>query len=98
MGQLGFNRDELYDLTPRMFFNAQQGLFDSYEVELQTKWEIARWIGAVVINPHVKKNVQPKDLAKFPWEKKKSVKTVEEMKKIRAEAELFRKIIESKNE
>lgn len=96
LGQLGYNVAELYDLTPCMFYNAQKGLFEKWDVESQGEWERTRWLACVTINPHVKKNLKPTDLTKFPWEKKKNEKTKEEIEKIRAEAALYKKIYESK--
>jgi hypothetical protein len=89
---LNLNVQELYDLTPSMFYNAQKGLFEKWEMENQADWERSRWMACVIMNPHVKKNLQPKDLTKFPWEKKRNEKTKEEINAIMAEAEFFKKI------
>lgn len=96
MGQLGFNVQELYDLTPSMFYNAQSGLFEKWDLEGQNEWERTRWLACVMINPHVKKNLKPTDLTKFPWEKKRKSKNKKEFEKIQAEAELYKKIYENK--
>jgi hypothetical protein len=37
------------------------------------KWETSRWMAAVVIAPHTKKRMKPRDLIAFPWENKKRV-------------------------
>ena len=87
---------ELYDLTPSMFFNGQKGLFEKWEMESQGEWERSRWIATILINPHVKKNLKPKDLTIFPWEKKRNEKTTKEIETIRNEAMLFKKIIDKK--
>ncbi len=34
-------------------------------------WERARTIAAIVIQPHVKKKITPKQLLPLPWDKKK---------------------------
>tara|TARA_R110000751_G_C13441832_1_gene443000 strand:- start:22 stop:297 length:276 start_codon:yes stop_codon:yes gene_type:complete len=86
----------LYDLTPAMFYNAQQGLFDKWETESQGEWERSRWMATILLNPHVKKNIQPKDLTTFPWEKKRNEKTKKDIEKIRNEAVLFKKIMDKK--
>lgn len=90
------NVTELYDLTPSMFYNAQQGLFEKWEMENQAEWERSRWMSCVIIGPHIKKNLQPKDITKFPWEKKRNEKTKEEIESIRSEAMLFKKINDKK--
>ena len=96
MGQLGLNVVELYDLTPSMFYNAQKGLFEKWELDSQAQWERARWMACVIINPHVKKNLKPRDVTKFPWETKRNIKSKEEIEAIRAEALLYQKINDKK--
>jgi hypothetical protein len=95
LGQLGYNATDLYDLTPRMFYNAQAGLYEKWETSGRGDWERARWMACIIVNPHVKKALQPKDLTKFPWEKSVG-KTKDEAKQIYKEAELFKKIMEKK--
>tara|TARA_R110000782_G_scaffold116548_2_gene206603 strand:+ start:3243 stop:3548 length:306 start_codon:yes stop_codon:yes gene_type:complete len=96
LGQLGMNVVDLYDLTPKMFYNAQQGLFDMWKTEDQNQWERSRWLACVLLNPHVKKNMQPKDITRFPWESAKNKMSKKEMEKVRNEAMLFKKINEKK--
>ena len=96
MGQLGFNVVELYDMTPCMFYNAQKGLFEKWETESQNEWERTRWLACILLNPHVKKNIQPKDITRFPWEVAKNKKSEKEIEKIRNEAMFFKKINEKK--
>ena len=43
-----------------------------YTVKL--KWERARWMSCVIINPHLKRGISPGKITTFPWEKKKSTK------------------------
>ena len=78
-------------MTPKSFMNAQQGLYDMWETELHGQWERARWMAAAIISPHTKKNLKPQDLCRFPWEKKLT-KTQMKYEKIKAEAELYKKI------
>ena len=87
---------DLYDLTPKMFYNAQQGLFDMWKTEDQNQWERSRWLACVLLNPHVKKNMQPKDITRFPWESVKNKMSKKEIEKVRNEAMLFKKINEKK--
>ena len=83
-------------MTPRTFFNIQQGFFEQWELENQGSWERARWLATVIVNPHVKKNLQPKDLTTFPWERKRKRKEVD-YKQVKAEAELYKKKVEFQN-
>ena len=87
-------------MTPKMFFNAQLGMWERWEVETQRDWERTRWLGAVTINPHTKRNVQPKDLTTFDWEKKRRRKVLDAKgaEKIRAEAKLYKKIMKKKHQ
>ena len=63
------------------------------QLKEQGQWERARWMACVITNPHVKKQLKPRDLTVFPWERKRTTKSVDEIYK---EAELFRKIVEKK--
>lgn len=94
MGQLGYTVSELYSMTPKMFYNAQKGLFEMNQIQEQGHWERARWMACVITNPHVKKNLKPKDLTTFPWDKKR--RTKKNVDEIYKEAELFKKITEKK--
>lgn len=68
-GELNMNLDEFYSMTPRNFANAQIGSRKLYEQNQQAEWERARWMACVIINPHLKKSVEPKKITTFPWEK-----------------------------
>tara|TARA_R100001086_G_scaffold146577_1_gene77545 strand:- start:22 stop:312 length:291 start_codon:yes stop_codon:yes gene_type:complete len=63
---------ELDDMTPKSFANAQIGMAKLYEQTQQAEWERARWISCVIINPHLKRPISPGKITKFPWEHKKS--------------------------
>lgn len=80
-------------MTPRTLYNAQRGMYEKWTMENEGEWERTRWLGSVVINPHVKKNIQPKDLCTFPWEKRRR-KTNKDYKTVKREAELFKKKME----
>jgi hypothetical protein len=70
LGQLRLNPVLLYDLTFTEFGNAMRGHYKEIEEREKAEWERTRWLAAIVVNPHVKKRITPKDLATFPWEKK----------------------------
>jgi hypothetical protein len=70
LGQLGLTPFLLYDLTFTEFGNAMRGHYKEIEEREKAEWERTRWLAAIVVNPHVKKRLTPKDLATFPWEKK----------------------------
>lgn len=57
------------DYTPKAFFNKLAGFYQLETQREQANWERSRWMAAVIINPHTKKNIKPIDLGKFSWEK-----------------------------
>ena len=77
LGEMAMTWDEFMNYTPRVFANKVKGHHKAIERELQQSWEQTRWLAAIVINPHLKKQIKPKDLATFPWEQIKKVATKE---------------------
>lgn len=65
--------EDFYNMTPRNFINAQNGSRKLYEQNQQAEWERARWMACVIINPHLKRSVDPKKITTFPWEKRKKL-------------------------
>jgi alkylated DNA nucleotide flippase Atl1 len=56
-------------MNPKNFLNAQLGRKRLYDQDQQAEWERARWIACVIINPHLKRAIDPKKLTTFPWER-----------------------------
>ena len=58
----------------------QKAFYKKQEQRTQESWEQTRWLATFVLQPHMKKGkkLQPKDLAKFPWETDKEQKTKRE--------------------
>lgn len=72
---------ELYDLTPRAFWNAVDGSWRQSENEEKKDWEKLRWQTCLLINVHLPKNKQIslQKLIQFEWEKnEKDFATYEE--------------------
>jgi hypothetical protein len=46
---------------------------ESEEMRERMEWERTRWLGSIIMQPHLKKGrkLRPKDLMQFPWEKPK---------------------------
>ena len=63
--------DEFMNYTPRIFGNKLRGFYRILEREQHESWEQTRWLAAVVINPHLKKQIKPKDLVTFPWDRQR---------------------------
>lgn len=55
-------------MTPRETWSAFKGHKDKVERYLKTSWNQTRWLGTVVLSPHSKKKINPRDLMKFPWD------------------------------
>tara|TARA_R100000655_G_scaffold70678_4_gene108972 strand:+ start:4886 stop:5224 length:339 start_codon:yes stop_codon:yes gene_type:complete len=93
-GELGLKPDEFYMMTPRNFINAQNGHKRLYEQNQQAEWERARWMACVIINPHLKRNISPKKITTFPWEKTRKTKNqaMNDIERLRKESEFDDKV------
>ncbi len=71
MGQVGLSPSAFYGMTLDEFNNAVIGWNKHEEITQQAEWERTRWLGVLMLQPHLKKGrkLKPKDLAVFPWEK-----------------------------
>ena len=69
-GELRMSYEDLYNMNPKNFANAQIGYKKMYVQNQQAEWERARWMACVIINPHLKKSISPKKITTFQWEKK----------------------------
>jgi hypothetical protein len=72
IGQLRMTVDELYDLTPRQFANAQKGFFDLIQSKEREEWERQRFFTTALINVQLPKNskIKTTELISFDWDKK----------------------------
>ena len=63
--------NDYYDATFATVTNVVKGRQKAEEERLRENWEIARWMAAVNLTPHLAKgkNIKPTDLIVFPWEK-----------------------------
>ena len=86
--------DEFYGMNPKNFLNAQLGSSRLYEQNQQAEWERARWIACVIINPHLKRAVDPKKITVFPWEKAVRKKKKVDIEKILKESQYQDKLNE----
>lgn len=83
---------QLGDLTVKEFFNKQIGWFEFMELQQQQEWERTRWLAAIVINPHTKKTIKPKDLCTFEWEKGSKGGRKQDLDKLYKEAKYMDKV------
>jgi len=68
---MGMNSDEFWDLTPREFHFKMKGYYDREMLKERLDWERCRWSTWVLfcIQTDGKKEIRPKDLIEFEWEK-----------------------------
>tara|TARA_R100000656_G_scaffold14887_2_gene14627 strand:+ start:4578 stop:4889 length:312 start_codon:yes stop_codon:yes gene_type:complete len=69
--KLSYN--ELYDLTPRAFWNALDGFLLQEEQREKSEWIRCRWQTCYLLNIHLPKHktIKPTQLIKFDWEQTK---------------------------
>ena len=65
----------LYDLTPRAFWNAVDGYWLNQENEDRREWERVRWSTCYLLNIHLPRNkqVKPQQLLPFYWEEDEKI-------------------------
>ena len=93
---MGLTTTEFGNMLPRTFHNLQEGRTRLYEHQEQLSWERARWMACSIINPHVKKNLKPTDLVRFPWDTKKQKGEQEPTETIYKKAKFMDKIQQKK--
>jgi len=69
-GQVGLMPSQFYDLLPREWGNMVEGWNERQNRKEEADWERTRWMTTILLNPHTKKRIKPKDLIVFPWESK----------------------------
>ena len=60
--------------TPNEFDAICEAYAERRESDYKERWERARLLATIVIQPHLKKKVSPKNLLPFPWEKQSAPK------------------------
>jgi len=68
---MGLSPFAFYAMTLEEFNQAVKGWNEVQENRERGEWERTRWLGVLVLQPHLRKGrkLKPKDLAEFPWEK-----------------------------
>ena len=70
-GCIGMSHDDFCKCTFGEFESICKAWREMTEGQNRDAWERARTIAAIVIQPHVKKKITPKQLLPLPWDKKK---------------------------
>ena len=81
-------------MSPRVFYYKVDGFWEFFDQKEKMDWERTRWLGMMILQPHMKKGkrIKPKDLIRFPWEKGESKKlSKDELVKRKKHAEYLEK-------
>jgi len=69
VGEMGLNKNDFDELTPKEFFYINLGYQKKIEYELKNHWETARLISFYIGATNSKRIKKVTDIIKFPWEK-----------------------------
>jgi hypothetical protein len=78
---------EMYDLTPRSFFNAVNGNRKKEDAFSKERWIMTRELMFAVMSPYLEKGIEKHDIMPFEWEQKQ-LKQLAAKKAEQIEAEL----------
>lgn len=78
---------EMYDLTPRSFFNAVNGARKKEDAFSKERWIMTRELMFAVLGPYLDKGIEKHDIMPFEWEQKQ-LKQLSAKKAAQIEAEL----------
>lgn len=78
---------EMYELTPRSFFNAVNGNRKKEDAFSKERWVLTRELMFAVASPYLEAGTQKQDLLPFEWEQKE-LKQLAVKKAAQIEAEL----------
>lgn len=69
-GGLGMSESEFWRTSLRYLYNRLEGYQKMREMESRERYEVARYMAAITVGPHVKKGAIKRltDLGEFPWE------------------------------
>lgn len=70
LGELKMTFLEMYDLTPRSFFNAVNGARKKEDALSKERWVMTREIMFAVMSPYLEKGFEKQDILPFDWEQK----------------------------
>lgn len=79
---------EMYDLTPRSFFNAVNGNRKKEDAFSKERWIMTRELMFAIMSPYLEKGIEKQDLLPFEWEQKQLQKmSAKKAEQIEAELE-----------
>jgi len=87
LGNMSMAADDFWEMTPREFSMKMKGYFDREMLKERQEWERCRWQTCIFVNTQVTKQINPKELIEFDWEKEERPKseqmTIEELERIK---------------
>lgn len=71
IGQVGMSNEDFLNADFVSVMDAIKGYNKQKEAETRTSWEQTRWLGAIILQPHLGKgkSLKLQDLIQFDWEK-----------------------------
>jgi len=86
---------EMYDLTPRSFFNAVNGARKKEDAFSKERWIMTRELMFAVMSPYLEKGMEKQDILPFEWEQKQLKQmAAKKVEQIEAELEQLNKFWE----
>lgn len=70
VGVIGMSMDDFLRQTPGEYEATVEAWSQRQEARNRDDWERMRMLASIVIQPHVKKRLTPKELLPFPWEER----------------------------
>ncbi len=70
-GDVGMSRADFSACTPSQFSLILKFHRKKQESKSRESWEQTRFLACVLLQPHSKKNIQPRDVVVFGWEQQK---------------------------
>jgi|TARA_R100000084_G_scaffold25744_1_gene9191 hypothetical protein len=67
---MGMTYEQVYNMIPRVFWNAYDGYIENFNYRERSEWYRARWMTTNLINIHLPKakQIKAQKLVKFEWE------------------------------
>jgi hypothetical protein len=67
---MGMSMIDFYSCTPLQFKAIYGAWAEAQSTALRQQWEQSRMVCMCMLQPYSKKRLQPRDVMKFPWDKK----------------------------
>jgi hypothetical protein len=68
VGCIGLSHDDFCRLYPEEFESIYNAWKERTDADTRSNWEQMRMLATIVIQPHVRKRITPKQLLPLPWD------------------------------